>query len=203
VRFLLLFLVYGMLFFSASTNKLPAYVLPLLPAMAVVLAVALERAKSAALWLVACSLLLAAVPMIAAVLPDALNDGLTHVAWRGGFSWPLVIPLIAALASWSLAKDDADQEWSDRRRWAALVVAIAAVVSVAWLKSTAFPVMDERVSVRAFWRAHRTELPGACLDGVKRDAAYGLNYYAARPMPACADGQRPRVVARGDELAVE
>ncbi len=204
VRFLLfVFLPIGLLFFSASTNKLPAYVLPLLPAMAVVLAVALEKTRSAATWLVACSLLLAAVPMIAAILPDALNVGLTHVSWKGGFGWPLLIPVIAAAAAWWLARDDADQEWSDRRRWAALVVAVAAVVSVAYLKSSAFPVLDERVSVRAFFRAHQAELAGACLDNLKRDAEYGLNYYVGRALPQCSDGQRPRVVVRGDGLAVE
>lgn len=202
VRFLLVFLVLGLAFFSLATNKLPAYVLPLLPAMAVVLGVALEKTKSAAAWLVACALLLSAVPMIAAILPDALNNGLSSVMWGGGFGWPLLIPAVAAVAAWSLAKDDADQEWSDRRRWAALVVAVAAVLSVVYLKSSAFPVMDERVSVRGFWRSH-PQAGGACVEDVKRDVVYGLSYYSARPALECLEGERPRVVMRGDRLLVE
>lgn len=202
VRFLLLYLGWGLAFFSASTNKLPAYVLPLLPALAVALAVGLEKTKSAAWWLVACALSLAAVPMIAAILPDALNNGLSSVTWRGGFGWPLLIPVVAAGVAWSLAKNDADQEWSDRRRWAALMVALAAVASVAYLKSSAFPVLDQRVSVRAFWRAH-PEAAGACLSGVKRDVDYGLRYYAERSMQDCADGQRPAIVLRDGVLRVE
>jgi uncharacterized membrane protein len=199
---LLFFLIYGLAFFSASTNKLPAYVLPLLPAMAVVLGVALEKTKSAAVWLVSCALLLAAVPMISAILPDALNAGLTSVRWQVAFTWPMLIPLAAAIAAWSLAKDDADQEWSDRRRWAALVVAVASVASVAYLKSTAFPVMDQRVSVRAFWRAH-PEARGACAANVKREVVYGLSYYSNTPVQECAEAQRPRIVMRANGLAVE
>ena len=202
VRFLLVFFVWGLIFFSASTNKLPAYVLPLLPSMAVVLAVALERVRSSAWWLVACALLLGAVPMIAAILPDALNSGLTSVTWRVGFNWVLLIPVAAAVTAWWLARADADQEWSDRRRWAALVVAVAAVISVAYLKSTAFPVLDQQVSVRGFWREH-AEARGACVERVKRDLIYGLSYYAETPWPECVEGQQPRLVSRGNRLAME
>ncbi|MEO5926017.1 MAG: glycosyltransferase family 39 protein [Bryobacteraceae bacterium] len=201
VRFLLVFLVFGLVFFSASTNKLPAYVLPLLPAMAIVMGVALEKTKSSALWLVACSLLLCLIPMVAAILPDALISGLTHVSWTAGFSWMLLVPLIAAIASWSLARDDADQEWSDRRRWAALVVAIAAVISVAYLKSTAFPQLDQKVSVRAFARSH--DLRTACASGLTRDQLYGLNYYANSPLPECTEGQRPRVTVTNTTLTIQ
>jgi 4-amino-4-deoxy-L-arabinose transferase-like glycosyltransferase len=202
VRFLLLYLVYGLLFFSASTNKLPAYVLPLLPAMAVVLAVALEKARSAAWWLAACGLLLAAVPLIAAILPEALNTGITHVEWGIVLGWPLLLAVAAAGAAWWLARDDADQEWSDRRRWAALTVACAAVVSVLYLKAAAFPAMDRQVSVRAFWREHSAE--AACLDPALRRAwVYGLNYYAERALPACAGEQPGRIVTANQKLAVQ
>lgn len=202
VRFLLVYIGFGMVFFSASTNKLPAYVLPLLPALAVVLAVSLEKTKAAAGWLAACALLLAGVPMVAAILPDALNGGLRSVVWQGGFGWPTLIPIVAALSAFLLAKNDAEQEWSGRRRWAGLVVAVASVASVMYLKVVAFPVLDERVSVRAFWRAH-PEARRACAEGLKRDAVYGLSYYAERPMVECAEGQRPRVVARAGGLVVE
>jgi hypothetical protein len=113
-----------------------------------------------------------------------------------------MIPIVAAVAAWSLAKVDADQEWSHRRRWAALVVAVASVASVAYLKSATFPALDQQVSVRAFWRAH-PEAAGACVTGVKRDVAYGLAYYSDRPVVECAEGQRPRVVMRPIGLALE
>lgn len=201
VRFLLLFVIFGFLFFSASTNKLPAYILPLLPAMAVILAVSLDKARSQAWWLVTCSVLLAAVPMIAAILPEALDVGITHVQWRLAFGWPLLLPVIAGVAAWWLAREDHDQEWSDRRRWAALVVALAALACVAYLKAVALPVIDRRVSVRAFWREHGN--PTACLGGVKRDWEYGLNYYAERRLPVCIAEQRPHIITRQEALVIE
>jgi hypothetical protein len=82
------------------------------------------------------------------------------------------------------------------------VVAIAAVMSVLYLKSSAFPVMDERVSVRAFWRAH-PEARGACAGDVKRDVVYGLSYYSEHPLIPCEDDEHPRLVSRGGQLALE
>lgn len=199
VRFLLLFVAYGLVFFSASTNKLPAYLLPLLPATAVVLAVTLEKTRSAGWWLAACALLLAAAPVIAVILPEALNTGITHVRWTAAFGWPLPLALAAAGAAWWLAHDDAEQEWSGRRRWAALVVALAAAVSLIYLKAATFPVMDRQVSVRAFWREHGHK--AACLDPELRRAwVYGLNYYAGRRLPACRGAETPRITAEAGRL---
>jgi hypothetical protein len=112
-----------------------------------------------------------------------------------------LIPIVAALSAWGLAKDDADQEWSDRRRWAALVVAVAAVISVAYLKSTAFPQLDQNVSVRGFTRAN--SIAGACWTGLTRDQVYGLNYYAGHLLPECAEGQRPRIVRDAERLQLQ
>ena len=58
--FLLLWLVLGVLLFSISKNKLPGYVLPLLPAVAALMGLGLEEARRAGAVLVCCALLLAA-----------------------------------------------------------------------------------------------------------------------------------------------
>lgn len=203
VRFLLVFLLFGLVFFSVSTNKLATYVLPLFPAMAIVMAVALEKTKRASWWLVACTLSLVAVPMVASILPDALNSGVGRVEWKAVFSWILVVPAIAAaLAGW-LAREDHDQEWSERRRSAALVVAVAAVISVAYLKWTMFPKLDTEVSPRSFWQAHSQSIAKACAEyKIKRGALYGLNYYAQRSIPICSSEVLPRIEQRGDVLAI-
>ncbi|MEO8098378.1 MAG: glycosyltransferase family 39 protein [Acidobacteriota bacterium] len=200
VRFLLVFLGIGVLFFSSSTNKLPAYILPLLPAMAIVMAVAVDKLRAPGLWLAACAVLLAAIPTVAGILPDALASGISRVDVRWSMGWLFLLP---ALAVWWLARDDPDQQWSDRRKWAALVVALAAVLAVQYLKSEAFPAMDQKASVRAFWRANRNELAAACLDNVKRTWVYQLNYYEARAARDCREGDSPRIVNRGAGLAIE
>lgn len=208
VRFLLIYVAWGFVFFSASTNKLPGYLLPLLPAMAIVMGVGLDKSKYAARWLVACALLLIGLPVIAAILPGALNNGITHVGTITLTGWaPIVvtlIPLGAAAAAWWLAREDADQEWSGRRKWSALVVAMAAILSMGYLKWETFPVLDRQVSVRSFWREHRDEVSRACYAYIRRSAVYGFSYYSERAMPECKnDAQRPRIIPKGDDLLIE
>ncbi len=193
VRFLMAFVLVGLVFFSLSSNKLPGYVLPLLPALAVVFAVGLSKAThSGAWWLGASAALLAAVPVIAAILPQALNVGLTHTDPPLALGWPFL--LIAGVV-WFLA-------WRDQTELAVLVVALAAVAAVGYLKWTAFPPLDQQVSVRGFWRVNQPEVARACIDeSVDRDRVLGLNYYAGAPMPACREPLRgPRIVMDNDRL---
>lgn len=193
VRFLMLFVIVGLVFFSFSSNKLPGYVLPLLPALAVVLAVALSKESHGAWWLAASALLLAAVPVIAAILPQALNAGLTHTHPPLTLGWPF---LLVAAAVWFLA-------WRDHTGTAVLVVALAAVAAVGYLKWTAFPPLDQQVSVRGFWRVNQPEVARACIDAsVDRDRVLGLNYYAGHPMPPCGEppASTPRILMREDRL---
>jgi hypothetical protein len=61
--------------------------------------------------------------------------------------------------------------------------------------------MEERVSVRGFWRAHQPQAAAACLDGVSRTPAYGLNYYVGRPLEPC-DGGSPRISVENGRLVL-
>jgi 4-amino-4-deoxy-L-arabinose transferase-like glycosyltransferase len=186
----MLFVLVGLVFFSFSSNKLPGYVLPLLPPLAIVLGVALDKTQNAAGWLAASAVLLAAVPVIAAILPEALNLGITHTDPPLALGWPF---LVVAAAVAFLA-------WRDQADWAVLVVALAAVVAVGYLKWTAFPALDQQVSVRGFWRVNQPEAARACIaEDLDRDRVYGLNYYAGRPMRECTAGS-PRIVMRNDRL---
>ncbi len=200
VRFLILFFLFGLLFFSASTNKLATYILPLFPAIAIVTAVALEKTRAPAWLLAGCAMLLVAVPMIAAILPDALNSGVSHVEWQAVFGWASLVPIFAAVGAWWLAREGPDQEWNDRRRWAALVVCAGAIISVGYLKWTAFPMLDTKVSVRSFWKSHQQEVGSAiCAEySVKRSALYGLAYYRQHPISVCTQDAHPRITQKGD-----
>ncbi len=125
VRLLAGWLIFALAFFSAARNKLPGYVLPLLPALAVVFAFALEKAGSLAKWwLGASALLLLILPAIMTALPDALLFGGTkaHVSFL-----PLPVPallfVIVAAAVWWLS-------WRDKPVLA-ILTATGAVLSVA------------------------------------------------------------------------
>ena len=194
VRFLLFWGIGVLILFSIPVNKLPAYILPVLPAAAIILAVSLDKveAQKAAGWLAGCTLLLAAVPVIAGILPEALLSGISKAEFRFAVGWPFL--LAAGAVGW-LA-------WMNRKEWAVLTAAMAAVAALLYLKAAAFPPMEQRVSVRAFWQAHQPGIAGACLDAVSRTRVYGLNYYAARPLPPCAGGS-PRIVMSDGQLALE
>ena len=187
--------LYGLVFFSIARNKLPGYVLPLFPALAIVLAAALTRAAFKPAWLAACALLLVGLPTVAGMLPDALLAGLSrsHLAFAPG---GLVFAGVAVLVWW-LA-------WKQKTEAALLSVALAAGLGAVYLKYTTFPALDRIVSVRSFWRNHQAEASIGCVDGVSRTWQYGLNYYAGHSAPECtANRPRPHIVTRDRQLAIE
>lgn len=200
IRFLMFWLLFGLVFFSAAQNKLPGYVLPLLPALAIILAVAVDKTPGSAWWMGACAAMLIAAPAIAALLPDALLSGVrsAHFSFaRLARGWPFA--LAAAGVFW-LAK--LTKEEPARREAATFTAALMTIAALGYFKIAVLPELDQRYSVRAFWRAHAAEIAaGACVKDLRRDWVYGLNYYAGRALPACA-GNELRVTAREGRLTV-
>jgi 4-amino-4-deoxy-L-arabinose transferase-like glycosyltransferase len=196
LRFLGAWVLCGLIFFSIARNKLPGYLLPLLPAAAILLASALESAPSKAGWLAACALLLAVLPTVTAILPGALLGGLSRTALKREPVGMIFLPA-AVMVLW-LARKKLPEP-------ALLTVAFAAALGVAYLKYTTYPALDATVSVRNFWRSNRDATAGACLDRVSRTLQYGLDYYADREVPHCAaaDGTRPRITVHDRRLALE
>jgi hypothetical protein len=196
LRLLSLWLLYGLIFFSVARNKLPGYLLPLLPGLAILLAAAWESAPFKGWWLAACALLLIASPTAAALLPGALVTGLTHTAVSfvpGG----LVFLAAVIAVYWLMEKGKTEA--------ALLAVAVAAGLGFAYLKFTTFPALDADVSARGFWRSHRDAVATACLGDVNRTWQYGLEYYADREVPYCRDtgsAHGPHIAMRG-QLVME
>jgi len=181
MRLLVGWVLYGLIFFSAARNKLPGYLLPLLPAVAIVLAAALERVKGREYWLASCAVLLMALPTVAAMLPGALVSGLrrTPVA----VSPAGLIFLAAAGVVWWLARTRSAE-------WGVLAIALAAGLAIVYMKYDTYPVLDRVVSVRAIWRDNRAAVAGGCFDNVGRTWEYGLNYYAGQGLPECGAGSK-------------
>lgn len=197
IRFLTGWLLFALAFFSAARNKLPGYMLPLLPALAIVLAIALKNAGPLAKWwLAASTLLLVGLPAVTAALPDALLFGGTRV--RVSF-YPMPVAtllfVIIAAAVWWLA-------WRNRPVLASLAVAGAMFLGATYEKWKIYPELDQRVSVRGFWRTVPPEAAGACIAGVRREWEYGLNYYAGHPLPECDAAPRVRIIVKDGRLAL-
>jgi len=199
IRFLVLWLAFGLVFFSAAQNKLPGYVLPLLPALAIILAFALDKTPAAGWWMGGCVVLLIAVPAIASYLPDALLSGGSSAHFsvaRLALGWPFALAAAAVFWLAWIGKNE-----PGKRGQAIIVATLASLGAIAYFKFAALPVLDQRYSVRAFWRTHAQQLEAAdiCVKNVRRDWTYGLNYYAGRPLPACS-GTQLQVVVRNGQL---
>ena len=179
--FLLLWVVWGLIFFSISANKLPGYILPLFPAVAVLMALALNDAADARPWLAGCALLLVAFPVAAQVLPAAVAEGLSHAA-HPQFEWTWLLPVAVAAAVWIL---------KDRRVAATLTVAACATAGFVYLKTVSAPELDRLASARGLWRKVEARTSHTCVGDIQRTWRYGLNYYSVTPLPDCTAEPKP------------
>ena len=100
--------------------------------------------------------------------------------------WPAALAAVAfAGGVWLLAR-------AGRPNRAVAVLAVAAVVSVVWLETLAFPVLNTTVSARGVWDQVAARRQMVCLaPDVGRSWRYGLNYYSVTPLPDCGGAPRP------------
>jgi 4-amino-4-deoxy-L-arabinose transferase-like glycosyltransferase len=183
-RFLLLWVAFGLVFFSAAANKLPGYLLPLFPAVAVLLGLALAEAKDARWVLAACVLLLLAIPTIGETLPGALAAGLSRTK-ISGWSWGFAITFVAMAALvWF---------WDEigRRRGAVSLLLAGLVLCVTFLKVRSLPMVNRLASARPVANRIAPVAGNVCVEGIHRAWRYGLNYYTVRPLPSCDQQRMP------------
>jgi len=195
-RFLLAWALFGFIFFSAARNKLPGYVLPLVPPLAILAGIALADARR---WiLVATAGLLVLLGPIAAILPAALASGISRSALPP-FHWTWLLPALACVAVWYLDR-------SVSRNAAVMVLVIAITAGAAAIELRAFPAIDRAASARPLWIAVAPIRDRVCVARLHRSLRYGLNYYSVTPLPDCRDvpreieitqdpGQPPRLVS--------
>ncbi len=183
-RLLAAWVVFGFVFFSAATNKLPGYLLPLMPALCALIGIVLAEARSARWTLGISALLLALLPAVAVVLPDALLAGLRRADWSGA-QWMWLVPA-AMLAGviWLLAA-------RERQGAALLLVALFAAAGVTAVKAVVAARVDQRATARPLWRAIAGRSSQVCVADIHRAWRYGLNYYSVTPLPECSNQPRP------------
>ena len=195
LRFLAAWAAGLLLLFSLSVNKLPGYVLPALPPLAVLLAVGWVRRPSRAAALAAAASLLLTPPAVL-LLPKALADGF-------GKAWAAVAfgDLFAAGAAGAAAVAFTALAAAYRAgRRAPAAVAAAAALLLALLKFETYPAVSRLAGAREFYSQHRARLPQLCIGGVRRHTEYGLRYYSRGRIPYCseADGGAARFAVSGD-----
>jgi 4-amino-4-deoxy-L-arabinose transferase len=180
-RFLAAIFLFGFVLFSISVNKLPGYLLPLMPSLFVLIASRFERmpfAHSSRLWLLACSLLVAAIPMLAHILPVALATGRFSFA-AGGVSRVELFYMAAPIAAVALA----------RRSWAGALLVLCVAGSGIYLKTIAFPVLDKHVSARWYAKQIEDVRGSMCDGGMNRDWIFGISFYRESALRPCEPGK--------------
>jgi 4-amino-4-deoxy-L-arabinose transferase-like glycosyltransferase len=164
--FLFAWFAWGFVFFSASRNKLPGYLLPLLPALAVLMGIALESSPYARYYLAACGALFCFAPALIQVLPQALLNGLSHTAVHlelGGILSGLALAALCLLG---------------RTERAVAALALFTTATVVWVVWRVYPVLDRQLSGRAAGSM-------TCLPPTNRSQRYSIDYYTGRDLRDC------------------
>jgi 4-amino-4-deoxy-L-arabinose transferase-like glycosyltransferase len=178
-QFLLAWFTWGFVFFSISRNKLPGYLLPLLPPVMALMGIAIAetgaRNPKLIVLLAASAALLCLVPPIEDALPQALLAGMSHTPIRIATFW-IVPGLLIGLGS-------AYFEKIAQRDLAVALVAACTVVSVVTIVWRVYPEFDRQLSGRALWV--RQGESTTCLPPTNRSQRYSIDYYARRNLPDC------------------
>jgi 4-amino-4-deoxy-L-arabinose transferase-like glycosyltransferase len=133
LRFLIAWIVPGWLMFELTTTKLPHYVLPLYPGIAILIALALERKSRLDNWTRATSALW---PLFATLL--CVGVAVLAIMFEGRFGrafWLFAVMgvVLAALAWWKLLSETAER---------GLVLALISAVATAFAIYTVLPRID-------------------------------------------------------------
>lgn len=181
-RFLAAVFVFGFAIFSVTLNKLPGYLLPLIPTLFVLIATQAEAKFSVQVsraWLVPCALLIALIPLLAPLLPPSLSMGRFSAAAIKGVTrtecFYAALPVMVVFLA--------------RRSWMGLLLVLCVVSGGIYLKAVTYPVLDQEVSARGLWRGQLRSLSGrVCDGGTNRDWVYGLGFYRGALFPPCGTG---------------
>jgi 4-amino-4-deoxy-L-arabinose transferase len=180
-RFLAAAFCLGFLVFSISLNKLPGYLLPLLPALFVLVGLQFERLRAfrtRRLWLLPCALLISVIPMLASALPRWLGVWRFSLLPIGSFTTANLFYIAVPVAALFVA----------RRSWAIVLLILCISCEGIYLKDTVDPVLDREVSARGLWSDIKP-LPGSICDaGLSREWQYGIAFYRGSPLPFCQTG---------------
>jgi 4-amino-4-deoxy-L-arabinose transferase-like glycosyltransferase len=170
--------VFGFVFFSASRNKLIGYLLPLLPAISLLLGIGLAGSPRPGRAVILPLALVGALPAAAGVLPGAIAGGLRS----SPVSFPLLAIGVSSSALIGLALATVFRKATsggDRVVFAASSLIAAAFL---WFQIVIFPAIDATATARPMWLGTHPQ----CAPALKLGVLYSLNYYAGRDLPPCS-----------------
>lgn len=193
--FLFVWIVVPVILFSISRSKLPGYILPAIPAAGLLAGeyISLRPALSR-IQVMLHSLLCGAIMALALLVPWRLLREPVPDRTRNIIAGITGVIAIAALLM--IRKRG--------RRLLYLATLIPVVLALAFLLKTASPMLDGALSVRALSEGIDQQLkerglpphPPVAVFNVKREVAYGLNFYRNQPV-SYYEGEGPRDLPSG------
>lgn len=178
-RFLLCLILFAVIFFSASLNKLAGYLLPVVPLLFALLGSTFEGHAHLAIskrWLIPCACLIALIPLVAEALPSILAAGrisaldVRHISATRLFY--VAVPIAVVMAA--------------RRSWAPILLMLCVIAGGFFVKITTFPLLDQEVSARVFWNSQiKPVADNVCELWIRRTWVYGLSFYRGKLIPPC------------------
>jgi len=179
VVFLATWFAFGFLFFSASRGKLPGYLLPLIPPLAALIGIVLDRARdrslAIAVLIAASAFLVWLLPTVEDGLPSALVSGLRRTQLHFYPAWLLPVVGLAALCAFL--------ELRGWRTAAVLTLAFSIALLIARFVWRDFPVLDRNASARSVWIDSSPRV--TCIPAGQSFLRFGLDYYANRELEDC------------------
>ncbi|MCX6624305.1 MAG: hypothetical protein NTY38_25225, partial [Acidobacteria bacterium] len=180
----------GFLLFSSGENKLPGYLLPLLPPLAALMALRVVESRWRAGVLAGCVVFLGLVPVVVRILPGGLETGIRRSTFPPLLLFWLVPAGVLAVLALLIAR---------RRAWwlPAALAGTGMASGVIYCKIAEATALDS-TSIRPLARAIAGREGEVCVESLHRALRYGLNYYTVDPLPDCSKeprslrlGQRP------------
>ena len=176
--FLLVWLLVPIIFFSLSQSKLPGYILPAIPAGALLVAeyvrqITADERRPNIVWILLHSLLAASVLVPALMIQYIVLQH--HLPWNRGTRVSCVLAgmLAVAIAATLLS--------AQRFRFVRFVTFVPVVLAVTAVLRVGSPALNDDLSSRALYHEMaklQNELPPLALYQVSRETEYGLAFYS-------------------------
>ena len=166
--------LFGFFFFSASLNKLPGYLLPLMPLLFVLVGLSIEKSGLLELnrgFLFSSALLIAMIPFIAQLLPELLSVKIASARQLLVAMLPITVGMLVLFLTPLVVAAVA------RREIAGALLLLCGAVAGIYVKSSVYPSLDRQASARGLWREISPDISHVCDGGINRTWSYGLAFY--------------------------
>ena len=177
--------LFGFVFFSLSLNKLPGYILPLVPLLFALVGLAFERRRlfePTRGLLFSCAVLIGAIPFVTQVIPELLTSKIASVQQLLVAVLPITLGMLVLFCTPIVVAAVAN------RRVAGPLLVLCCAVAGIHVRSSVYPVLDRQASARGVWRDISSDVPNVCDGGLHRAWSYGLAFYNGAPLPLCGTG---------------